>query len=158
MTEPPKREPLVIERFEYRGFHGCQSFCKLQVLPLADGRTAVIATELEDNPGTSVTNVAEQLASFVCDRFGIDPDHLVWIEHYGYPSATRPKEPRSYDLVTFWRPPPEKIRWLAPVLRARPDGWPGYSAEPEWREMTAWDWKELGVEPAAAAVNAPNHR
>lgn len=36
----------------------------------------MIATEVKDDPGSSVTNVAEHLASHVCDRFGIDPDRL----------------------------------------------------------------------------------
>jgi hypothetical protein len=62
---------MLFERFQYRGFYGCPSVCSLEILRLADGRAAVIATELDDNPGTSVTNVAEHLASEVCDRFAI---------------------------------------------------------------------------------------
>jgi hypothetical protein len=139
--------PRKIDQFRFRGFHGCQCVCDLEIIPIADGRTVVIATEREDNSGTSVTNVAEHLASFVCDSFGIDPEKLVWIEHYGYPSALSPQRPREYDLVTFQRRAPEQIRWAPSVLRMHPDGWPGYFDEPAWRPMQEDDWRGLGIEP-----------
>lgn len=74
-----------ISRFEFRGFHGKLAICRLEILQLQDGRTVVIATEREDSPGTSVTNVAEYLASHVCDCFSIEPEKLVWIDYYGCP-------------------------------------------------------------------------
>ena len=136
-----------IDRFEFRGFHGCQCVCDLEVIQTADGRTVVIATEREDNSGTSVTNVAEHLASYVCDTFGMDPDKLVWIEHYGYPDPVNPERHREYDVVTFQRRLPERIRWSDVVLLSKPDGWPGHFQEPHWRPMKEEDWRELGVEP-----------
>jgi hypothetical protein len=136
-----------IERFEFRGFHGCRCVCDLEVIPIADGRTVVIATEREDNPGTSITNVAEHLASYVCDRFAIDPEKLVWVEHYGYPDPVNPKRRREYDLVTFEGRKPELIRWSDAVLRSKPDGWPGHFDEPQWRPVKKEDWSSLGVDP-----------
>ena len=148
MSEPRKRyEQLIFDQFRFRGFHGQEAFCRLEILPIADGRTVVIATELEDNPGTSITNVAEHLASHVCDQFQIDPQRLVWIEHYGYASPAGSKDPRTYDLVTFERRPPEGVVWAPAVLRSKPDGWPGYFDEPDWRVMTDADWKSLGLDP-----------
>jgi len=144
---PGDYERIVLDRFRYRGFHGNEAWCALEILPLADGRTVVIATETADNPGTSVTNVAEHLASEVCDRFGIDPATLVWIEYYGYPSAVHPKEPRTYEQVTFTRRPRDDVRWSDAVNRHHPDGWPGYFVEPEWREMGDDDWRALGLPP-----------
>jgi hypothetical protein len=106
----------------------------------------VIATELQDNPGTSITNIAEHLASHVCERFAIDPDKLVWIETYGYP-APGDRE-RTYDRVTFTRrTQPERTIWFPTVTRSQPDGWPGYFAEPDWRIMSDGDWRSLGLEP-----------
>lgn len=82
----------------------------------------VIATELSDNPGVSVTNFAEGLATLVCRRFSIDPEKLIWIEHYpadlcpicagsgkSKPGTTcracngrgTRREAATYDLVTF---------------------------------------------------------
>ena len=135
-----------IERFEFRGFHGCKCVCDLELFPISDGRTVVIATERDDNPGTSITNVAEHLASYVCDSFGIDPEHLVWIEHYGYPDRVNPKRAREYDLVTFSRRKPERIQWSEAVLRSKPSGWPGHFDEPQWRPMKEEDWRDFGLE------------
>jgi len=135
-----------IAHFEFRGFQGKPAICQLEILQLRDGRRAVIATEREDNPGTSVTNVAEHLASHVCDHFGIEPDKLVWIEHYGYPVHGVKRE-RTYDLVTFSRRNPERVLWSQAVLRYKPDGWPGYFADPDWKPMDAADWSALGLEP-----------
>jgi len=135
-----------IARFEFRGFQGRPAVCQLEIIQLQDGRTTVIATEREDNPGTSVTNVAEHLASHVCDCFGIEPEKLVWIEHYGYPAHGSDRQ-RTYDLVTFSRRAPETIVWSQSVLRYKPHGWPGHFADPVWRPMKGSDWLALGVAP-----------
>ena len=133
-----------IARFKFRGFQGKLAVCQLEILQLQDGRTAVIATEREDNPSTSVTNVAEHLASHVCDCFSIEPEKLAWIEHYGYPAHGSNRE-RTYDLVDFSRRNPEPIVWSQAVLRHKPDGWPGYFTDPVWRPMKTFDWMALGL-------------
>jgi hypothetical protein len=38
-----------IECFEFRGFHGCRCVCDLELLPISDGRTVVIATDEGSN-------------------------------------------------------------------------------------------------------------
>ena len=73
MTRASHYERIDIDRFEFVGFHGCRSFCALEILRLADERHAVIATELRDNPGTSITNAFELVATAVCRQFNIDP-------------------------------------------------------------------------------------
>ena len=45
-------------RFSYRGCHGCESLCRLRVYEEPGKPAVVIATELEENPGTSITNMA----------------------------------------------------------------------------------------------------
>jgi len=55
------------------------------------------AMPVTDNPGASVTNVAEQLATCVCQHYGIQPADLVWIEHY--PQCDVDHE--RFHLVTF---------------------------------------------------------
>ena len=42
----------------------------------------VIATELPDNPGMSITNCAEHLAGLVCNAYNIRRNRLIWLEHY----------------------------------------------------------------------------
>jgi hypothetical protein len=137
MEEVRPFERLVLDRFEFRGFHGCRSCCRLEIVPLRDGRTLVVATELPDNPGTSVTNAAEILAADACRRFRIDPRRLVWVEHYGYPVPGDPAEPRGFDRVAF---------------RIGPGGEIG---GPSWRPMTGDDWRGLGCDPRPAVRYGP---
>ena len=133
MFDATQYERIVIDRYRFRGFHGCDASCALEIMRILDGRSVVIATEMKDNPGTSVTNFCEHLAYRVCVEFGIDPSKLVWIEHYGYPmpGALR-RHPRTYDLVTFL---------------LMPAGHDGVFTNPKWRPMRAEDWLELGLEP-----------
>ena len=82
--------------FEYPGLHGATSHCELEI---HRGRHRVIveATERDDNPGLSVTNAAESVATLACRSYGIEPDTLVWIEKYPYSSTFPP----SIDRVEF---------------------------------------------------------
>ena len=121
---------VVIDCYGYPGYQKCEAWCALEILPLADGRTAVIATEVKDNPGTSITNMCEHLAFWVCRDLGIDPIRLVWIEHYGYPSAFEAGNPRPFDLVEF---------------DLMPAGRDGIFSNPRWWRMTDSDWKRLGL-------------
>jgi len=114
--------------YRYRGLHGCHCKCGLRITALADGRVAVICTELPDNPGTSVTNYAEQLATLVCAERGIAPEKLVWIEHY---QAHKHHRKPDWDLVTF----KVACRQGPAVL----------FDEPDWRPMRPEDWRQLGL-------------
>lgn len=78
--------------FEYEGYWGCKSKCDIEI-----HGNIVIATELDDNPGTSITNFAVQLATLVCNKFNISYKNLIWIEHY--PERKRTEE--SFDFTTF---------------------------------------------------------
>ena len=49
--------------YKFRGFHGCLSECDLDIVRSSSKTTLVICTELPDNPGTSVTNLAAELAT-----------------------------------------------------------------------------------------------
>jgi hypothetical protein len=74
--------------YQFRGFHGYESHCDIQV-----NGNVVMCTELISNPGTSVTNFAENLATEVCNRSNIAPQDLIWIESY--------QRHGDYDYVTF---------------------------------------------------------
>ena len=132
---------IIIDRFAYKGSWKCDCVCRLEIIPLADGRTAVIATELPDNPGTSVTNAAEHLAEEVCRLYEIAAEKLVWIETYGYESPTR--TPRTFDLVTFVRPAGRRI----PL---RPGDRHQEFEQPRWQPMSDAFWRALGLEPRKA--------
>ena len=86
--------------YNYKGFYGCACKCGLQV-----HKNLVIATEIPQNEGTSITNMAAELASLVCEGFEIEPSELIWIEHYpdrGLNERTGEYEiPEDFSLVTF---------------------------------------------------------
>ena len=82
--------------YNFTGFHGCACICDLEII-----RNLVIASEMPENEGTSVTNFAEQLATLVCQEFEIAPEHLIWIEHYPERDGVSRKYPENYDLVSF---------------------------------------------------------
>jgi hypothetical protein len=45
-----------------------------------EGKSIVIVTDQDKGP--SVTNAAEVIATQVVQAFGIDPERLIWVEHY----------------------------------------------------------------------------
>lgn len=95
-----KRERNVIDwsawgsRFDYQGYHGCDSHCWIKI-----NGNVVIATEAWDNEGTSVTNMAEDIATTICKQHGIPLDKVVWIEHYIDDEYQGPKH--RFDIVNF---------------------------------------------------------
>lgn len=111
--------------YEFRGFHNCESKCQLDFYAGPLGEVVVVATELPDNEGTSITNMAERLAGLVCEEWGINVERLLWIEHYpeGKSDSLDDASAESWDLVTF------QIRG-------------GHLHSPEWRAL---DPGELGI-------------
>lgn len=125
----------ALERFEFRDFNGRTACCRLEILPLTDGRTAIIATEVADNTGMSITNAAELAAAAACWQFDVDPNRLVWIEHYDDGSYRGGGREESFDRVTFG-----KVTPMADSM---------FTA-PSWKRMKAEDWVELGLQPSTS--------
>jgi hypothetical protein len=66
---------------------GVQIFRNVEALgPYA---TVIILTEPPGNPGISVTNGVEQIATALCRKHSIDPHSVTWIEHYDRPKDCR---------------------------------------------------------------------
>ena len=72
--------------------------CDIEVHRRSDGKYVFIATELPDNPGTSVTNYAEHLSTAMRRQYGLKAEEVIWIEHY--PEAKNRRE-EDFDLVRF---------------------------------------------------------
>ena len=85
-------------RYDYKGFWNCDSCCDVEAHRRSDGKYVFVATELPDNPGTSVTNFAEHLATAMRSQYTLKPEELIWIEHYRE-GKNRRKE--DFDLVRF---------------------------------------------------------
>ena len=85
-------------RYNYKGFWGCDSCCDLEVHRRSDGKNVFIATEVPNNPGVSVANCAEHLATAMRRQHGLKPEDVIWIEQY-LEAKDRRKE--IFDLVRF---------------------------------------------------------
>ncbi len=74
--------------------------CRVRLyLPEEDRDAAVvIATELQDNPGQSITRYAERLAAEVIEGQLLSGP-LVWIEHYPPESTNQGAE--TFEMVSF---------------------------------------------------------
>ena len=84
-------------RYNYKGFWS-DSYCDIEVHQRSDGKYVFVATELPDNPGTSVTNYAEQLATAMRTQYVLKPGDVIWIEHY---PAAKDRRKEDFDLVRF---------------------------------------------------------
>lgn len=97
---PPADED--VPRYTFQGYFGARSVCRLRIYHVRLGdqqgnvtRPLVVLTELANNPGTSVTNAAELLATKVEREYQLPPSTL-WVEHYD-----RGGEEDTYDQVAY---------------------------------------------------------
>lgn len=98
---PVKRSDKAI-LFEYSGAEDEYSFCDLEVSVAPDGRSLIIATDREDNPGTNITDMAAEMATKVLrENKAMSPTGLIWIEHYPERGAKPHVMPEYWNWVTF---------------------------------------------------------
>ncbi len=79
------------DRFDYSGFSGYPAHCYIK-----QNGNVILCTESPENDGTSITNMAEGIATLVCQKYGISFDQLIWIEHY-----INLSDGETFDFVTF---------------------------------------------------------
>lgn len=85
---------LVSQKYRFKGFGGCDCICKVEIY----AGQVVVVTELPENDGTSITNMAEQLATSVAHDFHLQPQTLTWIEKYPQDNF---REEDDYSIVHF---------------------------------------------------------
>lgn len=75
---------------DYFDRNGKASFCRLELYrgkgACGSPRTVAVVTEVADNPGQSITNAAEEIATLITGQFEILPAELIYFEHY-YPGS-----------------------------------------------------------------------
>ena len=132
------------ELFDYLGDNGIQARCRVRIYVGKDISTVVIASELDDNPGGSVTNQAHVLwprliATYLPGRLEHAED-LVLIEHYPGMDGWGRRQRDTFDRVTFsdWTP---RIRYLTAGRFV-------CFGEPEWRRLDEAEFEALLLEPA----------
>lgn len=72
----------------------CQ--CRLRIYKNSCEQFIIIASELPNNPGSSITDEASKLINLVCYQFGLSTSKVMWVEHY---PAGYLKDEETYDLV-----------------------------------------------------------
>jgi len=91
-------------RLIYQVPHGSVT-TRARVFRLKSGLDVLVATELDDdeNPGPSITNTIESLATASVEAFSLDPERLTVYQHYDYRAARyQPNdEAETFDEVTF---------------------------------------------------------
>jgi hypothetical protein len=95
--QPRARARLPRMRYNYKGFW-CDSVYDIEVNQRNDGKYVFVVTEPPNNPGTSVTDYGEHLATAVRRQHGLKPADLIWIEHH-LESKDHPAE--VFNLVRF---------------------------------------------------------
>ena len=91
-------------RFEFVAPNGIDSACWLRIWTLKDQpmKWLVLMTELEKNPGMSVTNAIETIVLEVMEEYDLDPDKCLFVEHYQHLTGDLPESQRhTFDLVKF---------------------------------------------------------
>lgn len=117
--------------YEYRGIWADGARAHIQVYEGGGRPPVVIATEPNDNEGTSVTNAVEYLAAdlllahFPTRQYEAIP--MLFVEHYPERTSGREKIEETFDLVrfSFWRP--KDVRVGGVWRKALPD--------PDWERI-----------------------
>jgi hypothetical protein len=112
--------------FNYRGYHADGGLCQIDIYRPKRGIPVIIATELDENHNTSVTNIAEYLAAEVVAQQIPEADGMfVWIEHYVH------KDKSTYDMVVFEHKNPVAGQLLDGQGKPRPS-----YGTPTWLPLT----------------------
>ena len=147
-TSQPEYQLTRDERYDYEGFWRHPAVCRIRIFERADATPVVIATELAENTGTSITNMAEYLAAEIIrhhfpERFETEePEPVIWIEQY----PRRPDD--SLKLPEFSRAEfssyTPRVGWLCGKQRV-------HIGQPTWKFMERREVEQL-VGPAALQV------
>lgn len=115
--------------FPFAGYSKINSVCGVLILRHAKP-VIVLLSEMPNNPGTSVTNRAEVIASEVRAKYlstHLDPTAIRWIEHY--PPGRGLDKGESFDWLNFtWHPKTNQY------------------SDPKWRRLNEDDMELLHSE------------
>jgi hypothetical protein len=113
--------------------------CRVRIYEQSGELPVVVCTEPKENPGQSITNAAEQIATEVMashpdvfdpfsigDLPGVEYDKpFVWVEHYLDGARGTLEDPATFDLVTFSHYEPRQV--------LRGGVWAKEIGDPSWK-------------------------
>lgn len=88
---------MQILTYEYKGFWDCPSRCNVHY-GVINGISFICFEEIENNPGTSVTNMSEHLATQIVEMFKLTPGKCKFFETY---PENKHREERSFDEILY---------------------------------------------------------
>jgi hypothetical protein len=71
-----------MDHFQFQGLNQCDSVCGIEVYDKGQYAAVVVVSELDENPGTSVTNAWPFLADEISKDYNLGGQNIVWIEYY----------------------------------------------------------------------------
>ncbi len=93
--------------FEFTAPNGLDAACRLRVYQITPELNVVLASELANNEGPSVTNSFEVIATEACREYDLKPGTCIFVEHYDYrgaPHYVNPLGEETFDFVDLtWR-------------------------------------------------------
>ena len=93
---------FVDEIYHFKGKWDVPSLCGLKIVKKKKKDAIILVTEFYDtNPGTSITNWNTHLAKEICQKYRIDPNHMLFIEHTPKMSKTLSFYQETFDRVSF---------------------------------------------------------
>ena len=138
MTERPTperesspRQLVHDDLFTYAGYWSQDGVCRIRIYTAPDEVPVVVATELDDNRGTSITNMSEFLAADVIarhfpERFEAE-DPVIWLEHYPRTPAEQRQGLPDFSRAEFSSFTP-RVERLGGIIRIR-------IGQPTWRHL-----------------------
>ena len=158
-------EHVQLQPFRYKGYSNVDSECYIDIYRFPDlrpietaqqttdiGVTIVVCSQIKENAGTSITNMAAHIATRVCAEYDIDPLSLIWIEKYPPHKDSRCPEDRL-SLVYF-----ELGEANARYNSLRHPNWKHLPANalPAIIEKGHWSWQMLALRKITIPIKVRN--
>ena len=137
MTEWPRperetsRRQLVQRALHLRRLLETGCVCRIRIFVAPDQVPVVVATELDDNRGTSVTNMTEYLAAEIIARHFPEQfeaeEHLIWLEEYPRTPEQRSRGMPAFSQAEFSSYTP-RVEYLGTIKRI-------HIGQPTWHHL-----------------------
>jgi hypothetical protein len=138
------QRPETEDFLKFHGLNGCESRCLVRIWN-RNGKVIIVATELPENQGTSVTNawgrpvdLAKQIVGYFAAAMpeATKAEDIVWIEHY-IPREGPLNIDEAYDLVHM-KQSPSLLGFLG-------DGFVLDESRHPWSRLTETELGDLGI-------------
>ncbi len=107
----------IDEVFHFAGQWDMPSLCGLKIISKSNESIILVTNLYEQNPWTSISRWAAELAMIICDSYQIDPGKMTFIEH----------NPDKQSSLDFYRETFHKVVFNSQYNKL---------SNPEWHQIT----------------------